>query len=64
MRSSGGISRRQWLRLPLAIVVIIAIIAIPNVKLARMTANEAAAQWSSRAINVAQAKFSTLTPEK
>jgi hypothetical protein len=32
-------------------------IAIPNLKLARMTANEAAARRSLRAINAAQARF-------
>jgi len=60
----GAITRTQWLCITLPIAAIIALIAIPNIKLARMTANGAAAKRSIRAINIAQAKFLRLSPQK
>lgn len=48
----------------LGLVAFVAVIAIPNVRLARMTANEAAARRSLRAINLAQKKFAELNPKK
>jgi type II secretory pathway pseudopilin PulG len=48
----------------LGFVAVVAIIVIPNLSLARMTANEAAARQSLRAINLAQAKFAESNPKK
>jgi type II secretory pathway pseudopilin PulG len=48
----------------IGLVAIVAIIAIPNLRLAGMTANEAAARRSLRAINLAQTKFAGSNPKK
>jgi hypothetical protein len=63
MPAEGAITRTQWLCIALPIAAIIALIAIPNIRLARMAASGAPAKRSIRAINTAQAKFSTLHPE-
>jgi hypothetical protein len=49
--------RPVWLVIGLVVFGLILAIAIPNIKLGRMTANEAAARQSLRAINLAEAKF-------
>jgi hypothetical protein len=48
----------------LVLAAIVAVIAVPNIKLARMTANEASAKRSLRAINVAQTNFSASDPSR
>lgn len=45
-----------------AIILVIAAIAIPNLMRARMSANEASAVSSIRAINTAQVTYSTIYP--
>lgn len=60
MLSARGSSWRRWIFLPLASIV--SVIAIPNLKLARMTANEASAKRSLHAINDAEARFSASNP--
>ena len=57
-------SRRTWPLVVLGIAAIGAVIAIPNLKLARMTANEASAKRMLHAINTAQQKFSASNPAK
>lgn len=52
-------SRTLWLVAGLGVAVVCAI-AIPNLKLARMTANEAAARRSLHAVNSAQTQFAKL----
>jgi type IV pilus assembly protein PilA len=51
-----------WLILGLVFVAIVLVIAIPNLKLARMTANESSARDSLRAVNAAEARFAKLHP--
>jgi type IV pilus assembly protein PilA len=51
-----------WMWIPLALLAIVTVIAIPNLKLARMTANEGSAKRSLHAINAAEAEFSTSNP--
>ena len=58
-RTSG---RTVWLLIVVGIAAIVAAIAIPNVKLARMTANEASAKRMLHAINTAQQKFAASNP--
>jgi Tfp pilus assembly protein PilE len=48
----------------LGIAAVLAVIAIPNLKLARMTANEASARRMLHAINTAQESFSAFNPTK
>jgi Tfp pilus assembly protein PilE len=48
----------------LGIAAVLAVIAIPNLKLARMTANEASARSMLHAINTAQEIFSASNPAK
>ncbi len=55
-------NRRGLLILGLALIALIAAIAIPNIKLARITANEAAARRSLRAINLAETKYAQSNP--
>lgn len=62
MCSAIASSRMVWMWIPLALLAIVTVIAIPNLRLARMTANEASAKRSLHAINAAEAKFSTLNP--
>jgi type II secretory pathway pseudopilin PulG len=57
-------SRTVGLLLVVGIAAIVAAIAIPNLKLARMTANEASAKRMLHAINTAQQKFSASHPAK
>ena len=64
MRAAGTSSRSAWVYIVLGVAVVIAIIAIPNIKLARMTANEASAKRSLHAINAAEAKFLASNPTK
>jgi hypothetical protein len=58
------IGRAAWIWILIVFAAIVALIAIPNLKLARMTANEASAKRSLFAINVAQAKFRASNPAK
>ena len=57
MQAARASSPRIWLYIVGVFATIVAVIAIPNLKLARITANEASAKLSLHAINVAQAKF-------
>jgi Tfp pilus assembly protein PilE len=60
-----GTSRRTvWPLVVLGIAAVLAVIAIPNLKLARMTANEASAKSMLHAINTAQERFSAANPSK
>jgi hypothetical protein len=52
--------RTTWLVLSLGFMVLVAAMAIPNIKLARMTANEASARRSLRIVNSAETKFAEL----
>ncbi len=63
MNGARTSSRTVWL-LVLGIAAIVAAIAIPNLKLARMTANEASAKRMLQAINTAQQKFLASNPAK
>jgi len=53
-----------WVVLLVVFAGIVAAIAVPNLKLARMTANESYARTSLRTINAAELKFIQLNPAK
>ena len=57
-------SRAAWIWILIALAVIVAAIAIPNLKLARMSANEASAKRSLFAIDAAQTAFRASNPAK
>ncbi len=64
MNGARTCSRTVGLLLVLGIVAIVAAIAVPNLKLARMTANETSAKRVLHAINTAQQKFAASNPAK
>lgn len=64
MNAAVTSSRTVGLLLATGIAAIVAAIAIPNLKLGRITANEASAKRMLHAINTAQQKFSASNPAK
>jgi type II secretory pathway pseudopilin PulG len=62
MDAAGTSGRTVWPLVVLVIAAIIAVIAIPNLKLARMSANEASAKRMLHAINTAQERLSASNP--
>jgi hypothetical protein len=64
MYSAGAISWRVLCWFAVVLAVMVAVIAIPNLKLARMTANEASAKRALHAINAAEARFAASNPVK